>query len=197
MTAACALVMGLSACAHNPPPPGPGTLRGTPPDLSGQRVMLLPAQRVIGVGGDLDSELAFALQERGAGVSWVLPSELDEALERAPGLDTRTHNLPVDLFLAGEVQRIGDPLYGDLRRLGAVANAELAFLPVQAAFEPVADGGEGGAVRLWASLLDVRTGRVLWFAIVEGDPGPAGDPKPLASAVDELARKLLGPGSAG
>jgi hypothetical protein len=155
--------------------------------------MLLPVQRVTGVQGDLDAELAFALKERGPGVHWVLPSELDEALQRSPALETRTHDLPVDIFFAGEVRRIGDPLFGDLRRLGAVANSELALLPIQATLEPVPGGG--GAVRLWAALLDVRTANVLWFGIVEGDPGPEGDPKPLASAVDALARKLLGPGS--
>jgi len=153
--------------------------------------MVLPVQRVIGVRGDLGAELAFALKARGPGVDWILPSELDKDLQRSPALDARTQDLPVDDFLIGEVQRIGDPLFGDLRRLGAVSNADFALLPVQAALE-ASQGGGRGAVRLWAALIEVRTGRVLWFGIVEGDPGSKDDARPLASAVDELARTLLG-----
>lgn len=181
----------LSGCAHPHPPPGPGTSQGIPPDLRGDRVILLPFQRVIGVDGDLGAELAFALKARGPRVAWVAPAELETALERSPGLDARTRDLPVDDFLAGEIRRIGDPLFGDLRRLGAVANADYALLPIQAALEP--SQGGGGAVRLWAAVIEVRTGQVLWFGIAEGDPGPMGDARRLASATDRLARMLLEP----
>lgn len=156
--------------------------------------MLLPVQQVAGVAGNPDAELAFALQARGPQVDWVLPAALDSALRMAPGLDTRTHGLPVDMFERAEIKRVGDPLYGDLRRLGAIANADLVLLPVKAA---QAETAAGTAVQLWAALLDVRTGRVLWFGVVQGDAGPAGGERLLASAADNLARAVLGPGSGG
>lgn len=183
-----ALLLSTCACARHPLPPGPGTVRGVAPDLRGLRVMLLPVQRVVGAVGDADAELAFAMQARGPQVIWVLPAALDSDLVRAPTLQTRTHDLPVDQFLAAEVKRVGDPLYGDLRRLGAVANSNVALVPVQAA---AVDSAGGQSVRLWAALLDVRTGYVLWFGIVQGDRGGAGDPRVLASAADKLARTLL------
>jgi len=179
------MLLGAVACARHPAPPGPGTSLGAPPDLRGMRVMLLPVQRGGVAGGDPDAELAFALETRGPQVQWVLPAALDSALERSPSLQTRTHGLPVGMFEAAEVERVGDPLYGDLRRLGAVANSDIA---VRASAETV----EGGsAVQFWAALVDIRTGRVFWFGVVRGEVGAAGDPGVLASAADKLARTVL------
>lgn len=183
------LLAGVCACVHHPPPPGPGMSQGVPPDLRGTRVMLLPVQQSTGISGNLDSELAFALQARGPQVHWVLPASMDSALVLSPGLQTRTHGLPVAAFGAAEIKRIGDPLYGDLRRLGAVANADVALLPVQAS---MVQDTTGSAVRLWAALVEVRTGRVLWYGIVQGDSGAAGSERVLASAADKLARTVLG-----
>ncbi len=156
--------------------------------------MLLPVQRVVGPVGDVDAELAFALEARGPQVQWVLPGALDTALAASSGLHTGIHGLPVDMLLAAEVRRIGDPLFGDLLRLGALANADLAFVPVQAA---AVDSAGSGVVRLWAALLDVRTGDVLWFGIVQGHRGASGNPRVLASAADDLARALLRGGVGG
>jgi hypothetical protein len=151
--------------------------------------MLLPVQQVAGVAGDPDAELAFALEARGPQIDWVLPATLDSALVRSPALQTRTHGLPVGIFGAGQVERVGDPLYGDLRRLGAIGNADVAFLPLRATTEHV-DGGS--AIRFWAALIDVRTGNVLWFGVVQGASGVAGSERVLASAADKLARTVLG-----
>lgn len=179
----------LGACAHSAPPPEPGTSQGVPPDLRGIRVMVLPVQQNMGVPGDPDAELAFGLGERGRGVDWILPAELDRALERSPGLNASTHGLQVGAFEAAEVRRVGDPLYGQLRRLAAVVDGQVALIPVRATLEP--DSVAGTAVRLSTALIDVRTGRVLWFGVAQGDAGPPDDPRPLASTVDRLARTLL------
>jgi hypothetical protein len=151
--------------------------------------MVLPVQATRGVEGDPDAELAFGLRDRGAGVTWILPRTLDQALERSPGLDTRTRGLAVGTFTAAEVRRIGDPLYGELRRLATVVDAGVALIPVYAMGVETEDGLR--AVRFSAAVLHVQSGRVLWFGVVEGDPFPVGDPRGLASGVDELARTLL------
>lgn len=150
--------------------------------------MVLPFQSALGAAGDPDAELAFALRDRGPGVTWVLPPRLQQALDRSPGLQVRIHGLPVGVFGAAEVERVGDPLYGDLLRLAALVDAETALVPIRVWLAP---GEAGDRVRASAALVHVRTGRVLWFAVAEGQPGEPQDPGALASAVDALARTLL------
>lgn len=190
-TGACLLVCGAAlACGGGPaPPPEPGVSRGTPPDLRGARVMLLPVQQSAGIIGDPDAELAFGLQDRGRDVEWVLPAEVDEILARSPGISASTRGLPVGAFAMAEVNRIGDPLYGELRRMAVLVNAEAILLPVRA--YTAVEEGQSPRILVMATLIEPVTGRVLWFAISEGDAFPPGDPRGLASAVDELARTLL------
>lgn len=187
--AAILVALVLSACGGNRPPPGPGTSLGTPPDLRGRRVLVLPVQQVLGVSGDPDAELAFGLRDRTQAVTWVLPHEVEEILARSPAINASTRGLPVGLFLRAEVRRIGDPLFGELRRMAALVNADAVLLPVQAAL--AADVGEDPTIRWSVALIEVRTGRVPWFGVVEGGAFPAGDPRGLASSVDRLARTLL------
>lgn len=177
-----------AGCAGRAPAPEPGASQGTPPDLRGSRVMVLPVQDGAAVQGDIDAEIGFALGDRGEGVTWVLPGRLQEAVDRSPGLGARVRGLPVGIFSSAEVRRVGDPLYGDLRRLGSLVDADAALIPVRAWVAP----GEGGErILLSAALIQVRTGRVLWFGVVEGDVREPGDPGALASAVERLARTLL------
>lgn len=152
--------------------------------------MVFPVQRTSGVAGDVDAEVAFALKSRGTGIDWIFPPQLQDAMNRAPSLDTRIHGLPVAAFGQAEVKRIGDPLYGDLRRLGEVVNGKVAFIPLTAV--AVADTtGSGDAVEMAATLIDVDSGNVLWFGVVKGDTRERAGPGALASAVDVLARRLL------
>jgi len=185
----CALVV-LGACGgRTAAPPEPGTIRGMAPDLRGVRVVLLPVQQSYGVPGDPNAELAYGLRERGRDVTWISAEEVDQVLARTPGMQTRTRGLSVGIFTQAEVDRIGDPLYGELRRIAALVNADAVVVPVQMAVSAVP--GEEPRVRTWTALIDVRSGRVPWFAVLEGGAFPAGDPRGLASAVDEVARSLL------
>ena len=120
-------------CAGQTAAPEAGYAAGLVPDLRGVRVMVLPVQAARGLdsGSDPDREVAFALSERGGGVDWIWPTEIRAIAERTPGLDMNVDGLPVNVFLQAEVRRIGDPLYGNLRRLSAVANADVALVPVQ------------------------------------------------------------------
>ena len=187
------VVTAAAACGgKTAPPPSPGQSRGVAPDLRGRRVLLLPVQIVAGVAGDPDAELAFVLQDVGREVDWILEAEVAEALVRSPGMDARTRGLPVGRFVQAEVERIGDPLYGQLRRMAALVDADAVLIPVAATFEPnetVTDSGP--RVRFTTALIEPRTGRVVWFGIEEGEEVPRGDPRGLASAVERLAQALL------
>ena len=189
--AVAALAILVSACASgNTQAPEPGSSRGTPPDLRGLKVIVLPFQQNAGVPGNPDAELAFGLQSRSPGVEWVLPEEMDGILARSPSVRTRTRGLSVGIFLRTEVDRVGDPLYGELRRMAALVDAEVVLIPI--GISPSNAEAEGDpTVAVTAALVVARTGRVAWFGIVEGEALPAGDPRGLASAVDQLARTLL------
>jgi hypothetical protein len=151
--------------------------------------MVLPVQQNLGVRGDLDAEFAFGLGERNVSVEWIFPPEIQTVLTRSPGIRANLRGLPVGQFLTVEVQRVGDPLYGELRRLASLVDADAALVPVQAALveEPDVDS----TVRFWTALIEVRTGRVLWFSILDGAPTTAADPHGLASAVEEVTRTML------
>lgn len=198
--AAAALVAGVAAglwgCA-SAPPPAAGQSRGYVPTLDGTEVIVFPVQRNLGVSGDATAELVFALEGPGAGPAWLLPDELRRTLARSPGLDAPLDNLPVDVFLRAQVNRIGDPIYGVLRRIGAVTGADLALLPVavRPGAAPVDSTGTTldapAPAEYVAALLEVRTGRVVWFGVEAGDPGADDDPGRLASAAEALARRLV------
>jgi hypothetical protein len=186
--AAALPVLALLACSGQARPLGPGEARGAVPELRGQKVMVLPFQIREGVAGDPDAELAFALGSAAGAVEWILPAALREALRTSPGLDAPLTGLPVEVFLRSEVERLGDPVFGVLRRLGALTGADLALLPV-AIFARAAEGGEPARVQAAAALLSVRSGWVLWYG-VESGTGAGGDPAALAAAMDALGRRL-------
>jgi hypothetical protein len=185
----------LAACAgRQAPPPSPDEPQPRPPDMSGVRVMLLPAQPAPGAGPGmavpgLDEEIAFWLAESAPRVDWILPPAIQRALERSPSLSIRLDALAVSAFHAAQVRNIGDPLFGDLRALNALIDARYALIPVAAAWVPDSAGG-GGRVEMNVALIDTMGGRVLWYGAVAGDTGPAGAPEVTASAGRALARLL-------
>ena len=151
--------------------------------------MVFPVQRSRGLdqGLDASAEVAFALEARG-GADWIMPAELRRAVDRTPGLQLTADGLPVDMFLRAQVDRVGDPLYGHLRRMAAITSSDIALLPVQArAGEP--DGSGDSMVSLAATLINARTGRVYWFGIVEG-VSAGGAAGALASASEALAKAM-------
>ena len=147
---------------------------------------------VIGVSGDVDAEIRFTFSDRGREVEWIYEEEVQRMLDRTPTMDARLRGLPVSLFQAAEVERVGDPLYGQLRRLAALVDAEGIFIPIEASFEPnetIIDSAP--RVRFTAALVDPRTGRVVWYGIEEGGDFEQNDPRALASAVERLAETLF------
>lgn len=172
--------------------PEAGLSYGQPPALAGRQVMVLPVQSTRGVPSAVqpDAELSYALQERGPEVRWILPDRLRELEARSPAIDLSVERLPVRVFLQAEVRRVGDPLYGHLRRIGGLAGADLALIPVLVSYRPEAPE-TSPAMEIAAALVNVRNGRVYWFGIVEGRSGGANDPGTLASAVAALARTVV------
>lgn len=154
--AAILVALVLCACGGGTPPPGPGTSVGSPPDLRGTRVLVSPTQQVLGVSGDPDAELAFGLRDRTRALTWVLPYQLDEVLARSPGISASPRGLPVRQFLQAEVCRSGDPLYGELRRMAALVDADPVLSPVQAALSSNVD--EDPRVNWSVALIEVSTG---------------------------------------
>lgn len=186
------VVMALAGCSKNAAPPTPETTASAPPpSMIGASVMLLPAQP--GPGGGIarepvpgfDGELAFWLAERAPRVSWVFPEEIERILARSPSIEIDLHALAVSSFHVAQVRNIGDPLFGDLNRLGALTDTRVALVPVAAGW--VADEAGSGTVRISLALIDNRTGRVIWYGVAEGEPGPEGSREVAASAAEAVA----------
>jgi hypothetical protein len=192
---ACALtvpMLFLVGCStRTAPPPEAGYERGGVPDLRGERVLVLPPQLVRGGHPDLERELVYALETLGPSVDWVGPDAIRRRAASTPSLGFDPARLPVEGFQAGELERLGDPLFGALYRLGAIEDAAFALLPVETR-ERIDEGDQGGrVVEVMAALVHIRSGRVYWFGIVDGTSGPAGALPPTVSAVESLARRLL------
>ena len=157
------------------------------PDLRGYSVMVLPVQVKTGVPQGLspDLEIAYALRTRGEGVTWTFPPEIEEVLRRSPGVRAQIRGLPVQTFIQAEVNRVGEPLFGNLVRLSGLTGADVAILPVELKW------GESGTYQLSAALIGIRTGRVSWYGVLESSQGEVGDPATLASVTELLARALF------
>jgi hypothetical protein len=177
----------LAACASGGSTSGPNETRGAVPDLRGRTVLVLPTQLKDRVpnGVTIDEEVAYALGARSDAIDWVFPEEVESILRRSRGIQAQTRNLPVEMFLQAEVRRVGDPLYGEIRRLTTLAGADVAIIPVLLRY------GEDGAYHMIATLLHPVTGRVLWFGTVDGAVGGAEEPGPLASVADALAQAVV------
>ncbi|TVP75534.1 MAG: hypothetical protein EA352_08080 [Gemmatimonadales bacterium] len=204
---ALVLLLGvLAACGLRSAsePPEPGYSRGGVPDLRGERVLVLPLQLRSGGHEDADRELLYALESRGATVDWLGPAHLRQRAQQSPELSVDLDRLPVERFLQGDLDRIGDPLYGLLYRLGALEGANYALIPVRIRDRPVTEGegeGEGAAgadvggglatAELHTALVRVRTGHVLWYGVTDGRAAAPGDLGATASTAEALARRIL------
>jgi hypothetical protein len=179
----------LVACSGRSAPPEPDWQRGVAPELRGARVLVLPVQSASRDRGEVDRELYFALSERGDGVEWVDVDALDGIRDGGGPSTVAPHNLSLGAFRVGQVRQIGDPLFGEVYRLAALVDARFVLLPI-AANELESNDGRRRAV-LDVTLVEPRTGRVLWQVLLQGDPGEAGSPALLVSAAERVAARLL------
>lgn len=170
--------------------PSPERAPRPAPALHGLTVMVLPVQAGRApVAPGLDAELEFWLAERAPGVKWIFPPALERSLTRSSIIEVPIHTLAVSSFHYAQVENIGDPLYGDLRRAGAVAGARYALLPVAGSYTP--GSSEAGRVELAVALIDTMGGGVLWYGVVAGERGEPDDPATVATAARALATTLF------
>lgn len=179
----------LSACAGGGGEPAPASGTLAVPGLAGQKIMVFPVQEA-SEPEDATRELVFALESRRGTGSWIFPDALRSTLRRSPQLDVPLDELPVGIFLRAEVRRIGDPLYGMIRRAASLNGATAALIPVGVAFRPAATDTPA-VMEVLAAVVDVTTGRVLWLGR-ESAPAESGeDAGGVARAMDMLAGRLL------
>jgi hypothetical protein len=183
----------LAACGG---PPEEAPLSTIPAaGMAGQRMLVAPVQRPGDYAADAENELVYALQARRGTDRWVFPEEARSTLARSPGLEAPLDALPVDLFLQAEVERVGDPLYGMLRRATAVTGTDRVLIPVGISFREAEPERvpplEEPAVEVLAAVVEVVSGRVVWLQVVRGEATGPDDPAGLPRAMEALAASLL------
>lgn len=190
---ACALAM---ACAGGPaetvPSAGFGMLRG-------EAVLILPVQYVQRVPGGwiggasneadaarlADTELAFALSERGGRAVWVMPEQQIRTLQRRPSIDVDPEALSADEARREgvDLEDVKDPLRSEIRMLAALFDCRYAILPLEVAYR-FDDKSQVGYLGIMTLLVDVRRARVLWSGVIaessEQPPSSAGAMAALA-----------------
>jgi hypothetical protein len=190
-------VRALAACGgKQAAPPVPAATRA--PVLIGETVMIVPVQRGsvpvadtaarhFGLAQEkLDAELAYWLPQQANTVRWILPAQIQRAISRSPTLQIDIGNLAVGAFQRAEVKRIGDPLFGDLRKLAAVLDSRIAVIPIAA--EQIGRTPEAARVQVATAVIDALSGNVLWFGVIESDATALGEEAGVASAAQAFAR---------
>ncbi|HEY0994753.1 MAG TPA: hypothetical protein VGD77_02060 [Gemmatimonadaceae bacterium] len=118
----------------------------------------------------IEEEIAFALRDRGAGTTWVMPEQLVRYYQRNPTTSPDPGALAAGPLRAASLQpgaRLTEPLASQLRTLVALHDARLVLLPVELSFEPA--GGTMGRASLRLVLADARTSDVRWVGQVKSD----------------------------
>jgi hypothetical protein len=130
--------------------------------------MVLPVQSRPGLApraaADVDAEIAFWAADAEGVDAWSFASDLDALVEREPALSLRARGLAVGALLDEDRDHVGEPLLGDLRRLGAVADRRLALVPARLLPAEASAGG----LRLDLALVNTVGGAVLWRGRIEG-----------------------------
>jgi hypothetical protein len=192
----------LAGCGKARVAPPPAMTAGPAPVLVGMRVMLFPTQFGAVPIADttfshfpldraaLDAEIAYWLPQLGRSIQWIPPATVQRALDRSPALGIDIRNLPVTSFQRAQVRRIGDPLYGDLRKLAAVLDARIAIIPVAAEYIGVTPNG--ARVQIATAVIDALDGTVLWFGVLQSEADGMDANAAVASAAQVFARAFAG-----
>ncbi|MGQ0561567.1 MAG: hypothetical protein ACT443_06805 [Gemmatimonadota bacterium] len=181
-------------------PPMPGA--ASAPSLRAATVMVFPVQNGTVPSAEagarhwpveraaLDAEIAYWLQQGAQRARWLLPETIDRTLARSPALNLDPRALAVGSFQRAQVRRIGDPLFGDLARLAAVLNANVALIPVAAEF--VGADAATAVLNIATAVIDPTDGDVIWFGVITGVEPGAGNHAAVATAAQAFARAFGG-----
>jgi hypothetical protein len=178
-----------AAAPITPPKPAQSV---APMDLSGQKVLVLPAQTVTGITqtrDDVTREVLFALGEQDTRTQWVEPERLRAALRRTPGYADDPATLPAESFLHHQQRYMQGNLGNLVRRYSALLDVRLVLIPQAAQWFPLPGGT--GIIRLSAVMVDARSSNVVWYGEADGQPRPSADAAALATAAASLAARML------
>jgi hypothetical protein len=135
-----------------------GDSTGPLPELEPRRAALLQ---------EANAALDTAVRLTGRGVTWMGLEEQRHASRRNPTLGIDPDQFATSYLLGSTVDRIPDPLWGQVRTLGAITGARFAVVPAAVRIA-------GAAGTLTASYImvvaDVRTGAVMFRARATGRP---------------------------
>lgn len=202
---AALLLAAAAACGPKTPPPPPGA--ASAPVLRGGTVLVFPVQNGFVPVADaqlehfpadraaVDAEIAYWLQQARPGTKWLLPETIDRTLARSPTLAIDPRALAIGAFQRAQVKRIGDPLFGDLARLAAVLNAQVALVPVAAEF--IGADRETAVLNIATAVIDPTDGDVLWFGVIAGTETGAGSEAGIAAGAQAFARAFAGGSNSG
>jgi hypothetical protein len=197
----------LPACSGRSKTPPPVPTAASAPALRATTVMVFPVQDGSVPSADaqlrhwsidratLDAEIAYWLPQLAPKAKWVLPELIDRVLARSPSLVIDPRSLAVGSFQRAQVRRIGDPLFGDLRRLAAVLDAQIAVIPIAAEYlgaEPAV-----AAPTVATAVINALDGTVIWFGVIEGAEKGVGSEGAIAAAAQAFARAFAGRAPAG
>lgn len=144
-----------------------GDSTGTLPDLELRRAALLLSA---------NSSLDTAVRLNGRGVTWMGLEEQRHAARRNPTLGLDPDQFATSYLIGSTVDRIPDPLWGQVRSLGAITGARFAVVPAAVRIAGVAGSLTATYIVV---VVDVRTGTVMFRARATG--------RPMASAEAALA----------
>lgn len=192
---ACALA---TACAGGAAETVPSTGFGI---LRGEAVLILPVQYVQRVPGGwiggasneaeaarlADTELAFALTERGGRATWVMPEQQKRTLQRRPSIDVDPEALSADEARREGVDLVDvkDPLRSEIRMLAALFDCRYAIMPLNVGYEQD-EKSQTGYLGILTFLIDTRRAQVLWSGVIAN---PSEEPPASAGAMAALAQR--------
>ncbi len=134
-----------------------------------------------------NAALDTALRRDAREVTWEGLAEQRHAMRRNPTIEVDPDRLPTSYLVSSRASQVPDPLWADMRLLGALTNARFAIVPAAAR---IAGSPGAYAASYVMVIVDARTGTVLWRGRTDG--GRAASPvAAFARAASLLVPNLL------
>lgn len=204
-----ALVLALSACGGPKPTVPESPFTQVPPSplplgaLSGAKVLLLTAGGI--VAGDSAQPLPAlearrsalltasyaaldtALRRDAREVDWMGLDEQERAARRNPTLNIQPARFNTTALFPVQVERVPDPLWGQIRTIAAVTGARYIVAPAGVRFLGTPAALSATYVLVMA---DARTGAVVWRGRLDGAPQATAEAALASAAGTAVANPL-------